>query len=220
VSIGIAAVVSLWLVAPAAWASDDGAPPAVTQSGNAFTVDLPGVGSLVFTVDPATGAISNVVVTPAATGGFTVGTPTVSDEGVEVSFTGAGGNSQVLAVQVDHQDGTVTVKPESDKDDSEANDKDDHQANDNDQADQNDEHAQAPSSAGATTSTTEPDEHAGEQGEAQGDQKQPTAEPTTTTAVSQSDHGDHEGAGNHSETGGSHGAGGENGGGSGGSGGD
>jgi hypothetical protein len=94
--------------------SSPSAAPTVTQSPSTFTVDLPGVGSLTFTVDPATGALSNLVAT--ADSGFTAGTPQLTDEGVQVSFTSASGAPTVLQAQVEREDGTVRVKPEVEND--------------------------------------------------------------------------------------------------------
>jgi hypothetical protein len=82
----------------------------VTQTPSTFTVDLPGVGSLTFTVDPATGALSNLVAT--ADSGFTAGTPQLTDDGVQVSFNNASGAPTVLQAEVEREDGTVKVKPE------------------------------------------------------------------------------------------------------------
>jgi len=187
-AIGIAAVVGLWLVAPAVGASDGGSSPVVSQSGNAFTVDLPGVGSLVFSVDPASGAISNVVVTAAASGDFTAGTPKVTEEGVEVSFTSPSGTSQVLAVEVEQDDGVVKVEAESDDQgqDNQGDQDEDKQGN------QDEEHAQA-------TSTTEQGEEHGDEQEATTPTSQPTT--TTTTEASEGDHDADHGADHNAETG-------------------
>jgi len=201
-AIGIAAVVGLWLVAPAVGASDGGSSPVVSQSGNAFIVDLPGVGSLVFSVDPASGAISNVVVTAAASGDFTAGAPKVTEEGVEVSFTSPSGTSQVLAVKVEQDEGVVKVEAESD-DQSQ-----DHQGDQDEdkQGNQDEEHAQATSTTEESASTTEPDEQEAEQGEEHGDEQEhetPTAQPatTTTTEASEGDHNADNGADHNAETG-------------------
>jgi hypothetical protein len=87
--------------------------PVVTNAGSSYTVSLPGVGSLTFTVDPATGAVSNVVATAAGT--FTAGTPTTTDEGVQVTFTGTDGTVKLLQADVDAETGEpVTVKAEVD----------------------------------------------------------------------------------------------------------
>jgi VCBS repeat-containing protein len=94
------------------------APPVVTNAGGSFTVSLPGVGSLTFTVDPATGAVSNVVATADPTGTFTAGTPTTTDEGVQVTFTGKDGTVKVLQAHVDAETGepvTVTAKAKTKK---------------------------------------------------------------------------------------------------------
>lgn len=117
-----ASLLALGIAAPAALA-DSGTPgpsttsttsarPTVAQTGNAFTVSLPGVGSLMFTVDPATGNVSNLVATADAVGGFTAGTPKVTDEGVQVTFMSPAGDTKTLAADVERENGTVSVKPE------------------------------------------------------------------------------------------------------------
>jgi uncharacterized membrane protein YgcG len=114
-------MLGLAAAAPTAALADTSAHPAptVTQNGSTFTVDLPGVGSLTFIVEPATGTLSQVVV--AADSGFGARTPKITDEGVEVSFTDASGTPTVLQAEVDSEDGMVTVKPEADTEGEEAN---------------------------------------------------------------------------------------------------
>lgn len=108
-----AAVLGLAVAAPVAALADSPASPTpvVTQAASTFTVDLPGVGSLTFTVDPATGSVSGLVAT--ADSGFTAGTPSVTDEGVQVSFTDASGAPTVLQAEVERENGVVKVKPEA-----------------------------------------------------------------------------------------------------------
>jgi hypothetical protein len=83
--------------------------PTVTQSSGMFTVTAPGVGSLSFGIDPTTGAVTGLTVTPAAGTGFTAGPPMQIEEGFEVLFTGASG-SQLLRVKVDRDDGATEVR--------------------------------------------------------------------------------------------------------------
>jgi len=107
------AILGLSAAAPAV-AHAATAPPTVTQSGNDFTVSLAGIGSVTVSVDPATGAVSNVVATADPTGGFTAGAPSVVDEGVQLTFTPATtGPPQVLQVEVEREDGVVSVKAET-----------------------------------------------------------------------------------------------------------
>src|ERR1700722_2124730 len=86
---------------PAAAFADDSpsmapaARPTVTQSAGTFTVTLPGVGSLSFGVDPSSGALTALTVTPAQGSGFVAGSPMTTEEGLQVLFTGTAG-SQLL----------------------------------------------------------------------------------------------------------------------------
>ena len=73
--------------------------PTVTSSAGTFTVMLPGVGSLSFAVDPTTGAVSSLTVTPVDGSGFTASAPATKSEGVQVLFTSAT-STQVLQVEV------------------------------------------------------------------------------------------------------------------------
>ena len=86
--------------------------PTVTQSAGTFTVTLPGVGSLSFGVDPTSGALTALTVTPAPGSGFTAGTPVTTEEGVQVLFTGASG-SQLLEVTVDQDEAVTEVRAEA-----------------------------------------------------------------------------------------------------------
>jgi hypothetical protein len=110
-----AAVLSLGLIGiPAASFADDSGSltqPTVTQSGGSFTVTLPGVGSLSFSVDPSTHALTGVMVTPADPS-VVAGTPVLTDEGVQVLFTTATGN-ETLEVEVEGEDGVPVVKAEA-----------------------------------------------------------------------------------------------------------
>jgi hypothetical protein len=128
--IGAAACLGLGIVGtPAlAWA-DSGSPgssaaaaPTVTQDASGtWTVALPGVGTLSFTIDPSTGSVTGLTVTPAVGSGFTAGTPTVTTEGVEVVFS-SGTTSEVLQVKVEQEDGVPTVTAEVQVPDTESGD--------------------------------------------------------------------------------------------------
>jgi len=96
--------------------NNNGPVPTVTQTANAVTVSLPGVGTLSFSVDPGTGAVSSLVATADPSGGFTAGTPAISDEGVQVVFTSANGAPEVLSVEVEREDGALRVKAEAEND--------------------------------------------------------------------------------------------------------
>ncbi len=85
--------------------------PIVTQSAGTFTVTLPGVGSLSFGVDPTSGALTALTVTPAPGTGFVAGAPMTTEEGVQVLFTGPSG-SQLLEVKVDRDEAVTEVKAE------------------------------------------------------------------------------------------------------------
>lgn len=117
VALATSVVLGLAIAAPTtALADPSGQPaPTVTQNASGFTVDLPGIGSLTFMVDPSTGAVSDVVAT--ADSGITAGAPKVTDEGVEVSFTDATGKATVLAAEVENKDGAVKVRPEAEQGD-------------------------------------------------------------------------------------------------------
>ena len=85
--------------------------PTVTQSAGTFTVTVPGVGSLSFGVDPTSGALVALTVTPAPGSGFMAGSPRAVEEGVQVLFTGTSG-SRLLAVKVDRDEDVTEVKAE------------------------------------------------------------------------------------------------------------
>jgi hypothetical protein len=160
-----ASLLGLGLTAPAALAGSTTPPPTVTQSAGTFTVSLPGVGSVVFTVDPATGAISGLVVTADPAGGFAAGTPAVTDEGVQVHFTSANGTVQALNVEVEREDGVVKVTAESEAD----------QPDHEDGAD-----------IGATTSTTEHEDETAQEPTTEAEHEGEVA--TTTTPTTEAEH--------------------------------
>ena len=158
-----AVLLGIGVTAPAFADGSSGPTPVVSQSaGGVFTVDLPGVGSLTFTVDPTTGAVSGVVATAAS--GFSAGAPTVSAEGVQVSFTGGSGAVTLLQAEIDHEDGTVTVKPEAETEQPDA------------------ETADTAGPNGTTTSSTEA-EHEDTR------PSSPTNGPTTTTTEAEHEDG-------------------------------
>ncbi len=110
-------------VPAAVWADDAPSPasPTVSQTAGTFVVTLPGVGSLSFGVDPTTGALTGLTVTPAAGTDFTAGTPQLTDEGVQVLFSGTTG-SQLLEVEVEEgpmPEVTAEVKAPDAADDNE-----------------------------------------------------------------------------------------------------
>jgi hypothetical protein len=112
-------------VIPAAAFADDSpsmAPasrPTVTQSAGTFTVTLPGVGSLSFGIDPSSGALTALTVTPAQGSGFVAGAPMTTEEGFQVLFSGTAG-SQLLEVKVDQDEAVTEVKAEVEAPDAEA----------------------------------------------------------------------------------------------------
>ena len=85
--------------------------PTVTHSAGTFTVTLPGVGSLSFGVDPTSGALSAITVTPTPGSDFVAGAPMSIEEGFQVLFTGTSG-SQLLEVKVDRDEDVTEVKAE------------------------------------------------------------------------------------------------------------
>lgn len=113
---GSAGVLSLGLIGiPAtALADEDGgtqAQPTVTMTAGSFTVTLPGVGTLSFSVAPGTDTLSDLTVTPADPS-ITAGTPVLTDEGVQVRFTTPTG-AQTLEVEVEGDGPVPVVKAEA-----------------------------------------------------------------------------------------------------------
>ena len=101
------------VAAHAALASDDGTQPAASTPAAApqtITRTIPGVGTVIFTVDPSTGAITNVVVTPLTA--VTAGTPVVQDGKILIPVTLANGTGTTLRVKVNIEDGRVQVEAE------------------------------------------------------------------------------------------------------------
>lgn len=87
--------------------------PTVSSTDGTVTVTLPGVGSLSFAVDPATGAVSSLTVIPVDGSGFAASVPTATAEGVKVVFTSAT-STQVLEVSVVLSPSGPVVKAEVD----------------------------------------------------------------------------------------------------------
>jgi hypothetical protein len=75
-----------------------------------YSFTIPGVGTLALTLDPATGVVSDVLVTPVD--GMTAGTPEVSGEGVKVAFTAADGTIHVVEAEVKRRDGVLRIETE------------------------------------------------------------------------------------------------------------
>lgn len=94
-------------------------PPATVAPANPvpstaapYTVTIPGVGTLSLTLDPTTGAVSDVLVTPVD--GLTAGTPTISTDGVKIVLTAKDGTVHVLEAQVEHSEHGVRIETEVD----------------------------------------------------------------------------------------------------------
>ena len=77
-----------------------------------YTVDLPGGGTLGFSVD----ASGNVTVTMVPDG-TTAGTPSLTDEGFSVTLTN-GTVSNLVEVEVENEDGQLQVKAEQEVEDA------------------------------------------------------------------------------------------------------
>ena len=202
-AIASASVLGLGIAAPAFADGLSTPAPTVSQgAGGSFTVDLPGVGSLSFTVDPTTGVISKVLAT--ADNGFTAGTPITSHEGVQVSLTSTAGTATLLQAEVDHENGTVKVEPEVETDQPDNVDKAD-TADKADKADNNtststtDAQRQDSADSGSTTSkdstskdSTSNDSQSSASSGDHGDG--PTTTSTTSTTSTSSDGGSSDGA--------------------------
>ena len=78
-------------------------------SPESLSLSLPGLGEIVLDVDPATGAILAVVVTP--TDGIVVGDPVFEElDGVHLTFTTADGGIIGVSVEVEFDDGVLTLE--------------------------------------------------------------------------------------------------------------
>jgi hypothetical protein len=73
-----------------------------------FSVTLAGLGDVTVTVDPTTGAIQNVVVTPID--GVTAGTPVPVENGIRIDFTLADGTVKAVVLEVEAHKGRVEVE--------------------------------------------------------------------------------------------------------------
>jgi uncharacterized membrane protein YgcG len=99
--------------AGAAAATDPTPPPTentVPADGGPVTVNVPGVGTVSFTIDPATGAITDVVVSPID--GVTAGEPVVTAEGVRIQVTLADGTVSVLEIEASRDDQGFEIETE------------------------------------------------------------------------------------------------------------
>lgn len=75
------------------------------------SVTLAGLGDVVITVDPATGAIQNIVVTPLD--GITAADPVPVHNGVQIDFTLADGTVTAAFLEVEAHHGQVRVEVEA-----------------------------------------------------------------------------------------------------------
>jgi hypothetical protein len=158
---GSAGVLSLGLIGiPAAsFADDDGgatAQPTVTMTAGSFTVTLPGVGTLSFSVAPGTETLNNLTVTPADPS-ITAGMPVLTDEGVQVRFTTPTG-IETVEVEVEGDGPVPVVKaeaegPEDGAEAANAPGRDDGD-NENNQGDNENEHGDEQGAAPGTVTTT------------------------------------------------------------------
>lgn len=181
-------------VAPTTTTTTDPNAPVVSNVGNDFTITLPGIGTLTFTVDPASGALSVLTVAPVDGSGFTAGTPVVTAEGVSVVFTSATA-TQVLEVELHMTDGAPKVTAEVDvtepADVSTGDDShDSHDSTTGSQGEHGDQGAKASDDgASSTTTTTDPsvpktdDDSAGRQGDDGGSESHAPSSTTGTTGT-------------------------------------
>jgi hypothetical protein len=122
------------VAATAVSASADTDPPTETPAPPAncdpvaFTVTVPGVGTVSFMADPCTGAISEVVVTPGVDlpPGSEIGDPVVTSEGVKILITAADGTIQVLEIEAEINDSGIKIETEIETDDDLGDSGDDH----------------------------------------------------------------------------------------------
>ena len=168
--------------------------PVVANVGNDFTITLPGIGTLTFTVDPATGAVSGLLVVPVDGSGFTAGTPVATAEGVAVVFTSATA-TRVLEVEVHMTDSGPMVTAEvdvSEPDDVSTGD-DPHDSTTGSQGDHGDEGnygaKASDDDASSTPTTTSPsvpktdDNSAGDHGDDDGSESHVPSSTTSTTST-------------------------------------
>ena len=170
------------------------APTPATQTADGWTVTLPGVGVLTFSVDP-TGAVSALVLAPATD----PSAPPASTEGIQISFTSPDGVVHVFAVEVETHNGVVTVKLE---DDVEGDHPDDQGGSDGNGEDQ---HRSGTHEGDGTSPTTEShsgegDSHADETVRHHDEDGQQSST-TVTTEAPETHGGDSSGSGDHSGSG-------------------
>jgi len=89
--------------------SGHGTPDAIVD-GTA-TVTLAGLGDITFTIDPATGEIQTITVTPVAE--MTAGDPIGIREGIELTFTATDGTIQVIKLRTETEHGVTRFEVES-----------------------------------------------------------------------------------------------------------
>jgi len=81
-----------------------------TTTGGPMTLNVAGVGTVTFSVDPTTAAISDVVVTPID--GVSTGAPVATPDGVRIQVTTADGTVRVLKIKARHEDAGLEVETE------------------------------------------------------------------------------------------------------------
>lgn len=89
--------------------------PTVPSTPTDVAVTLPGLGEVALSVDPATGAIVSLTVTPID--GVTASDPVPVHNGVLIEFTLADGTIRAMVVEVKARDGAVKVEIEPADDD-------------------------------------------------------------------------------------------------------
>lgn len=152
--------------------------PTVSQDATGlWTVTLPGVGSVSFTVDSTTGAITGLTVLAADGSGFSAGSPTTTDEGVQVLFTSAT-TTRVLQVEVEPGENGPKVTAEADVEDPATGENDGSDDATSSAEDGNESTAQSGDTStsaedGVTSTSQEGSDGAGESA--------PAGTPTTTT---------------------------------------
>ena len=167
--------------------------PVVANVGNDFTITLPGIGTLTFTVDPATGAVSGLLVVAVDGSGFTAGTPVATAEGVAVVFTSATA-TQVLEVEVHMTESgpKVTAEVDVSEPDDDGTGDDSHDSTTGSEGGHGDEGnhgAKASDDDSSTPPTTAPsvpktdDNSAGDHGDEDGSESHASSSTTSTTST-------------------------------------
>lgn len=75
---------------------------------DAFTLELPGLGSIDVSVDTTTGQITTILVTPVD--GVTASDPTVVNGGVQIDFTLTDGSTRSIIVSAETEHGRVEIE--------------------------------------------------------------------------------------------------------------